>query len=132
MLNKNKKSTPDKPFMNLSIDEMSTRIAARDQELTRRNRLILLPFLLVSLALLILGIWLYGAWLAETLGAIWLLGLSIWRLEWWAAGQILFHYKLSFFLFGIVAGFFLFLFITFQIGEMLIDLLWDGISALFN
>jgi len=132
VLNKSKKIQPDKPFMNLSVEEMSARIQARDQELNRRNCLVLTLLLIAFGLLLLVGAWFYGAWMVETIGALRQLSVLLWNLEWWAAGQILLHYKLSFFVLGIFVGFFLFLFITFQIGEMLFDLIWDWISSFFN
>ncbi len=132
VLNKQKTTESEQPFMNLSIEEMSARISARDKELHRRNLLILGTFFAGLLIAFGIGAWYYGEWMLETAGALWQLGASLWHLEWWRAGQILFQYKLSFFLFGLIGGFFLFLFITFQIGELLVELLWDGITALFN
>lgn len=132
MLNKSKKSQPDKPFMNLSVEEMSAQIQARDEKLKRRNCLILVLFFATFAVAIFVGAWFYGAWMLETVGAVGRLVGSLWRLEWLAAGQILFQYKLSFFVLGIFAGFILFLFITFQIGEMLIDLIWEGISSFFS
>jgi hypothetical protein len=132
LLNKQKTTKPEQPFMNLSIEEMSARISARDKELNRRNLLILGLFFAAGLVGFGIGAWYYGEWVLETAGALWQLGVSLWHLEWWRAAEILFQYKLSFFLFGLIGGFVLFLFITFQIGELLVELLWDGISALFD
>ncbi len=132
MFNKPKNNKPEQPFMNLSIEEMSARISNRDQELNRRNCLILLVVLGFGVVAFGISAWYYGEWMVETVGALWQLGTLLWRAEWLLAAETLFHYKLSFFLFGIILGFGLFLFITFQIGEMIVDLLWDGITSLFN
>ncbi len=132
MFNKQKANKPAQPFMNLSIDEMSAQISARDKELNRRNCLILLIVLGFGLIGFAISAWHYGAWMVETAGALWLLGGFLWRSQWLQAAEILFHYKLSFFIFGILFGFGLFLFVAFQIGEMIVDLLWDGITSLFN
>lgn len=132
VVNKQKTNKSDPPFMNLSIDEMSARISARDKDLNRRNCLILLIFFGVGLVGFGISAWYYGEWMVETVGALWLLGGFLWRSEWLQAAEILFHYKLSFFIFGILFGFGLFLFVAFQIGEMIVDLLWDGITSLFN
>jgi len=118
--------------MNLSVDEMSAHISARDKELNRRNCLVLLLFLGLGLVLFGISAWYYGAWMVQTVGALWQLGAFLWQAEWWSAAEILFHYKLSFFIFGIIFGLGLFLFITFQIGEIIVDLLWEGITSLFN
>lgn len=132
MLNKQKKTPPDKPFMNLTIEEMSARIRTRDQELNRRNCLLLLIMFAVLGFTFLIGAWTYSEWLVETLRAVGQLAGSLWRLEWLAAAEILFHYKLSFFVLGVVVGFAIFLLITFQIIEMIFDLIWDYVSSFFS
>jgi len=132
VLNNPKKSQPDKAFMNISVEEMSAKIQARDQELNRKNCFILILFFVAFVLVILVGAWYYGAWMLETVGAVGQLVGSLWRLEWLAAGQIFLQYKLSFFLLGIFAGFILFLFIVFQIGEILIDLTLEGLSSLFT
>jgi hypothetical protein len=68
----------------------------------------------------------------ETVGAAWQVVISAWNLEWWQAGTILFEYKLSFFIMGILAGFVLFLFIVLEIGEILFELVWDWVTSWFG
>jgi hypothetical protein len=132
VLNKRKATKPERPFMNLSVDEMAAQINTNTQALDRRNCLILALFFGCALLASVVGFWFYGEWLMETVSAFWQVGVYLWQWEWWLAAQLLFHYKISFFLLGIIVGFALFLFVIFQIGELLVDLLWDAISSLFN
>lgn len=122
----------DPAFMNLSLDEMSARIAARDQQLTRRNGAFVLAFLGLLVIGSLLAFYFYGDWIAETLGAAWQVGTAMGRWEWWQAMTIAFQYKLSFFILGIVIGFFVFLFVTFQIGEWIVETAWDWLNSLWN
>lgn len=132
MVKRQKQHPPERPFMKLSVEEMAAKVQQKDAQLGRRNCLILvLFFALFVMSLLVLS-WFYGEWFFHTLGAAWQVVQSIWNLQWWQAGAILFEYKLSFFLLGIFAGFLLFLFVAFQIGEMLVDLLWDWLGSLFG
>lgn len=132
MLNRQKKTQPAKPFMNLTIEEMSARISARDKELDRRNCLLLLILFAVLGIAFLIGAWTYSDWLVETLGAVHLLAGSLWRRELLTAAEILFHYKLSFFVLGVLVGFVIFLVITFQIVETVFDMIWDYVSSFFN
>lgn len=122
----------DPAFMNLTLEEMSARVAARDRQLSRRNGIIVLAFLGLSLLSTLLAFYFYGDWIAETLGAVWQVGAAVGRWEWWQALTIAFQYKLSFFILGIVIGFFVFLFITFQIGEWIVETAWDWLNSLWN
>lgn len=122
----------DPSFSNASLEEMATRVQKRDQITRRRNYVLLLLFFLLLAVVVGTGLFFYGEWLSETVGALWQMGSALWRLEWWQAGAILFEYKLSFFLFGIIAGVVIALIIVFQVIETLIELVVDGISALFN
>lgn len=131
-MNRRKAQERDPAFMNLSLDEMSARIAARDQQLTRRNGVLVLVFLGLLLISALFAFYFYGAWMAETLGAAWQVGAAVRRWEWWQALTIAFQYKLSFFILGIVIGFFVFLFVTFQIGEWIVETAWDWLNALWN
>ncbi|MFZ4656813.1 MAG: hypothetical protein ACOYNY_07375 [Caldilineaceae bacterium] len=70
--------------------------------------------------------------MTETVGALWQMGSALWRLEWWQAGAILLEYKLSFFLFGLLAGVVVALVVVFQVIETLLDLMVKGVSALFD
>ena len=132
MLNKRKVTKPERPFMNLSVEEMAAQINTNTRALERRNYLILAIFFGCALIAMMIGLWFYGEWLIETVGAFWQVGVYLWQWEWWLAAQLFFHYKISFFLLGVIVGFGLFLFVVFQIGEMLLDFLWDTVSAIFN
>lgn len=121
-----------KEFMKLSVEEMSAQVRARDETLQKRNCLLVVLFLFFSVVIFGIGMWFYGGWVMETAGAFWQFAVLIWQFEWWEAGSILFQYRLSFFLMGIFVGFFLFIFIVFQIGEMLLELIWDTITGFFG
>lgn len=125
-------SQSDPPFMNLSLDEMSARIAARDRQLARRNSILILAILGLCVVAALVGAFIYGHWFAETFGAIWRMGAAFGRLDWWHALTILFEYKLSFLILGILIGFVIFLFVTFQIVDWLFDTAWDWVSSLWN
>lgn len=131
VMDKQMKET-ERAFMNLSVEEMAAKVRARDAQLGRRNCLILVLFSLGTLILLAVGFWIYGSWIMETVGAFGRVVSAIANLNWMHAGAILLEYRLSFFLMGILVGFFLFLFIVFQIGEILIDLIWDWVGSLFG
>ena len=131
-MNRRGQKQSDPAFMNLSLDEMSARIAARDQQLTRRNGVIALTFFALLAICSLIAAYFYGEWLLETLGAAWQVGAAVGRWEWWQALTIAFQYKLSFFILGIVFGFFVFLFVTFQIGEWLVETAWDWLNSLWN
>ncbi|MCB0063998.1 MAG: hypothetical protein KDE19_17870 [Caldilineaceae bacterium] len=132
MAKRQKQQLPERPFMKLSVEEMAAQVQLRDEQLGRRNCLVLVlffAFFFISISVLS---WFYGQWFLTTLSAAWQVLHSIWNLQWWQAAAIVFEYKLSFFLLGIFAGFLLFLFVAFQIGEMLIDFIWDWLGSLFG
>jgi hypothetical protein len=122
----------DPSFSNASLEEMAARVQKRDQITGRRNYVLLLIFFLLMTAMVVIGLFFYGEWLTETSGALWQMGAAIWQLEWWQAGAILLENKLSFFLFGLLAGMIIALIIVFQVIETLFELVVDGISALFD
>lgn len=123
---------PERPFMNLSVEEMAAKVQQRNVELGRRNCLVLSLFALGLLVATAVCFWFYGTWILHTLSAFGQVLHALWSLEWWRAGALLFEYKLSFFIMGILVGFAVFLFVVLQIGEMLLDLLWDWVGSLFN
>jgi len=118
--------------MNLTLDEMSAHIAARDRALDRRNGFLILGILVFCLVAALIGGFSYGHWFAETFRALWAMGAAFGRLDWWHALIILFEYKLSFLILGILIGFVTFLFVTFQIVDWLFDTAWDWVSSLWN
>lgn len=122
----------DPNFTNATLEEMAARIRQREQQTNRRNYIILLFFFLLLGSGVAVGAYFYGDWVVETVRAAWHVAVAIWQLEWWQALSLLFEYKLSFLILGVVVGFGLFLFITLQIGEMLVDLIWDMITSLFD
>lgn len=122
----------DPSFSNASLEEMAARVQKRDQLTGRRNYVLLLFFFLLLAAIVATGLFFYGGWLTETVGALWQMGSALWRLEWWQAGAILLEYKLSFFLLGILTGVIVALIVVFQVIETLFELIVDGISSLFN
>lgn len=122
----------DPKFSNASLEEMADLVQKRDQLTGRRNLVLLLIFFILLTLAVVVGLFFYGHWLTETVSALWQMGSAIWNLEWWQAGAILLEYKLSFFLFGIIVGVIVALFIVFQVIETLFDLVVDGISSLFN
>jgi hypothetical protein len=122
----------DPSFTNATLEEMAARIKQREQQTNRKNYIILLIFFLLLGSGVAVGAYFYGHWVMETVRAAGHLFAAIWHLEWWQAISLLLEYKLSFLILGIVIGFGLFLFITLQIGEMLVDLIGDLISSLFN
>lgn len=122
----------DPTFSNASLEEMADRVQKRDQITSRRNLVLLLSFFALLALAIVVGLFFYGQWLTETIGALWQMGSAIWNLEWWQAGAILLEYKLSFFLLGMLVGVIVALFIVFQVVETLFDLVVDGISSLFN
>jgi hypothetical protein len=122
----------DPSFSNATLEEMAARVQNRDRITSRRNYVLLLIFFLLLTALVVVGLFFYGHWLTETVGALWQMGSALWRLEWWQAGAILLEYKLSFCLFGILAGVVVALVVVFQVIETLLDLMVKGISALFD
>ena len=132
MRKQQKKDTTERPFMNLSVAEMSAAVQEREARLNQRNCLLLLLFFGFCALGLLVGIWFYGGWMVETLAAAWAVLRSLWALQWWQAATLILEYRLSFFLLGIGVGFLIFLFIMLQIGELLIELLWDGITSLFS
>lgn len=123
---------PERPFMNLSVEEMAAKVQQRDAELGRRNCLVLALFAIGLLGAVGVGFWFYGAWIVHTMSAFGQVVLAMWQFEWWRAGALLFEYKLSFFVMGILVGFFVFLFVVLQIGEMLLDLLLDWVGSIFS
>lgn len=122
----------DPTFSNASLEEMAALVQKRDQITSRRNYVLLLIFFLLLALVGVVALFFYGNWLTETVGALWQMGSAIWQLEWWQAGAILLEYKLSFFVFGIIIGVIVALFIVFQVIETLFELITDGISSLFN
>jgi len=122
----------DPSFANASLEEMATRVQQQERLTNRRNYVILLIFFLLLGIATAAGAYFYGHWVMETAGAAWQVVLAVWRLEWWHALSLLFEYKLSFLILGIVIGFGIFLFVALQIGDMLVDLIWDLITSLFD
>jgi len=122
----------DPSFTNASLEEMAERVQQRGRQTDRRNYVIILIFLLLLGIGIALGTYFYGDWVMATVGAAWQVTLALWNLQWWEAITIFFAYKLSFLILGVVIGFVLFLFITFQVVETLVDLVWDTIASLFN
>jgi len=122
----------DEKFSNASLEEMADLVQKRDRITSRRNLVLLLTFFTLLTLAVVVGLFFYGQWLTATVSALWQMGAALWNLEWWQAGAILLEYKLSFFLFGLIVGVIVALFIVFQIVETLFDLVVDGISSLFN
>ena len=122
----------DSSFTNASLEEMAERVQQRGRQTDRRNYVIILIFLLLLGIGIAIGAYFYGDWVMATIGAAWQVTLALWNLQWWQAVTIFFAYKLSFLILGVVIGFVLFLFITFQVVETLADLVWDTITSLFN
>ncbi len=122
----------DASFANATLEEMAERVKQYEQQTNRRNYVILLAFFLLLGVGTALGLYFYGHWVMDTVRAAGSVAWSIWHLEWWQALTILFAYKLSFLILGVVLGFGLFLFITLQIGEILVDMIWDAVTSVFN
>jgi hypothetical protein len=122
----------DPSFTNAPLEEMAARVQQRGRQTARRNYVIILIFLLLLGIGIALGAYFYGDWVMATVGAAWQVTAALWNLQWWEAISILFAYKLSFLILGVVIGFVLFLFITFQVVETLVDLIGDMIASLFN
>ncbi|MEZ4727868.1 MAG: hypothetical protein R3E79_12130 [Caldilineaceae bacterium] len=59
----------------------------------------------------------YGHWVMETVGAAWQVALAVWHLEWWQALSLLFAYKLSFLILGIIIGFGIFYLLPFRLAN---------------
>jgi hypothetical protein len=131
-MNRPRMKQSDPAFLNLSLDEMSAYVADRDRQLARRNGFIILTLLVLLLIGSLVSAYFYGNWMLETIGAAGQVVHALWRWDWWQALTIAFQYKLSFFVLGIFVGFGVFLFITFQVGEWLIETAWDYLSALWN
>lgn len=122
----------DPNFSNASLEEMAELVRRRDQLTSRRNSALLIIFFALLALAVVIGLFFYGKWLTETIGALWQMVAALWKLEWWQAGAILLEYKLSFFIFGIIVGVIVALFIVFQVVETLIDWIGDTLSSLFN
>ncbi len=122
----------DASFANATLEEMAARVKQYEQQTDRRNYIILLGFFVLLSISLAFGAYFYGHWVMETVRAAGGMVWSVWHLEWWQALAIFFEYKLSFLILGVVLGFGLFLFITLQIGEILVDMIWDALNGLFN
>lgn len=122
----------DPSFANATLEEMAARVQRQERLTDRRNYVILLIFFLLLGSVTAISAYFYGHWVMETVGAAWQVALAVWHLEWWQALSLLFAYKLSFLILGIIIGFGIFLFVTLQIGELLVDLIWDLITSLFD
>lgn len=122
----------DARFSNASLEEMAELVRKRDQLTSRRNSVLLLIFCLLLALALVIGLFFYGHWVRETLGAFGQMVSAVWHLQWWQASAILLQYRLSFFILGLLVGVIVALFIVFQVLETLIDWVGDWLSALFN
>lgn len=122
----------DPSFSNATLEEMATLVQQQEAKTDRRNRILLLVFLVLLVLFLAIGINVYDHWLAETFHALGQMAAAFWHGQWWAAGAILLQYKLSFFFLGIIVGFIVALFIVLQVVETIIDWVQDTLASLFS
>ena len=122
----------DPSFSNATLEEMAALVQQQGDKTDRRNRILLLIFLVVLVLFLAIGINVYDHWLAETFHALGQMASAFWHGQWWAAGAILFQYKLSFFFLGIIVGFIIALVVVLQVVETIIDWIQDTLASFFS
>jgi len=119
-------------FINLSLEEMSAHVTAGQRRDRGGSCVVLLLFFLLIAAIIGVGIYYYGPWFTETWNASRQVASSVWNLKFWEAFQLVFAYRVSFLIIGIFVGIVIALFTVFQLGEMILDLAWNIVSAPFS
>lgn len=122
----------DPSFSNATLEEMAALVQQQGTKTDRRNRILLLVFLVVLILFLAVGINVYDHWLVETVHAFGQMASAFWHGQWWTAGAILFQYKLSFFFLGIIVGFIIALVVVLQVVETIIDWVQDTLASFFS
>ncbi|MEZ4615761.1 MAG: hypothetical protein R2867_09685 [Caldilineaceae bacterium] len=131
-MKKDKHSIPDRPFMNLTIEEMAEHVRAREAALNRRNCLVLQSFVLFAVGFAV-STWYYGHWMLETIDAIVAIGAIA-----LAAGVVAGHRNpppISTFVLCFGSYYWLWSIPLYHISsdcEMIIEHLWHLITGLFN
>lgn len=122
----------DPSFSNATLEEMATLVRQQETKTDRRNRILLLIFLVLLVIFLAIGINVYDHWLVETFRALGQMASAFWHGQWWTAGAILLQYKLSFFFLGIIVGFIIALIVVLQVVETIIDWVQDTLASFFS
>ena len=122
----------DPSFSNATLEEMAALVQQQGAKTDRRNRILLLVFLILLVLFLAIGINVYDHWLVETFHALGQMASAFWHGQWWTAGAILLQYKLSFFFLGLIVGFIIALVVVLQVVETIIDWIQDTLASFFS
>lgn len=122
----------DPKFSNATLEEMASLVQQQGAKTDRRNRILLLIFLVLLGLFLAIGINVYDHWLVQTIHAFGQMAAAFWHGQWWEAAAILLQYKLSFFFLGMIVGFIIALFIVLQVVETIVDWVQDTLASFFS